>query len=83
MYKDKYPSMSGGYCVYCPSNICPFQIIFCNMQDLFTNSLPSKTFTVYEVDFFVFSGTTLSTSRLISLSFPKANYSPTLTPLYS
>ena len=50
MSKDKYPSIfltsNGGCCVYYPSNIVR------NMRDLFTNSLLSKTFTAYEVDFF-------------------------------
>ena len=46
---------------------------------LFTNSLPSKTLTAYEVDFLVFSGTALSTSRFISSSVTKANRSAILT----
>ena len=39
-----------------------------NWRIRFTNSLPSKTLTAYEVDFLVFSGTALSTSRFISSS---------------
>ena len=51
MSKDKYPRIflksNGGYCVYNPSNI------FRNTWDkTFSNSLLSKTFTVYEVKIF-------------------------------
>ena len=46
------------------------------LDEIFTNSLPSKTFNirnVFEVDFFVFSGTALSTSSFISSSATKVN----------
>ena len=36
------------------------------LDETFTDSLSSKTFKVHEVHVLVFSGTTLSTSRLIS-----------------
>ena len=35
------------------------------LNETFTSSLPSKTFTAYEVDFFVFSGTAFSTSKFV------------------
>ena len=62
---------NGGYCIYYASNI------FRNTRDLFTKSLPSKTFTAYQASL-VFSGTALSTSRFISSSVTKANCSPIL-----
>ena len=49
------------------------------LVETFTNSLPSRTFTAYEVYFLVFSATALSTSRYISSSVTKANHSPILT----
>ena len=41
--------------------------------------LPSKTLRAYEVDFLVFSGTALPTSRFVSSSVIKANHSAILT----
>ena len=49
------------------------------LDDMLTNSLPSETFTAYEVDFLVFSGTTLSTSRFIFPFVTKTKHSPILT----
>ena len=51
------------------------------LDETFANSLPSKTFTAYEVDFLVFNGTALSTIRFISSSVTKANRSPILVNL--
>ena len=44
------------------------------LDETFANSLPSKTFTAYDVDFLVFNGTALST-------ITKANRSPILANL--
>ena len=60
------------YCVCYPSNIFRETGTY-KLDETFTKSLPSKTFTSYEVDFFVFSGTALSTSRFISSSVTKGN----------
>ena len=51
------------------------------LDETLANSLPSKTFTAYKVDFLVFNGTAISTSRFISSSVTKANRSPILANL--
>ena len=75
MSKDKYPCIflktNGDYCVYYPSNI------FRTVARAGSANL-SKTFTAYEVDFFVLSGTAFSISKFRSSSERTAKRSPIL-----
>ena len=56
-----------------------FLIVWIQVADTIYKQLTVKTLTAYEVDFLVFSGTALSTSRFISSSVTKANRSAILT----
>ena len=75
MSKDKYPCIflktNGDYCVYCPSNIFR-TVVRAGSANL------SKTFTAYEVDFFMFSGTAFSTRKFMSSSERTTKGSPIL-----